>query len=79
MFLDDQLISNPPRLFQQQNYGGSAQISGNFTVDAAKALAVQLNAGALPVPINLISQPQLEQAWEHSLLSRVSLQGQLAQ
>jgi len=56
MVLDDQLISNPPPVVQQQITGGSAQISGNFTVDAAKALAVQLNAGALPVPINLISQ-----------------------
>jgi len=35
---------------------GSAIISGNFTIDEAKTLAQRLNAGALPVPIKLISQ-----------------------
>jgi len=35
--------------------GGQAQISGNFTIEEARALARNLNAGALPVPITLIS------------------------
>jgi protein-export membrane protein SecD len=35
---------------------GSAVISGDFTLDEAKTLAKRLNAGALPVPIKLISQ-----------------------
>lgn len=35
---------------------GSAVISGSFTIDSAKELAKRLNAGALPVPIKLISQ-----------------------
>ena len=35
---------------------GKAVISGNFTTNEAKALATRLNAGALPVPISLISQ-----------------------
>ncbi len=35
---------------------GSAVISGGFTKDEAKTLAQRLNAGALPVPIKLISQ-----------------------
>ncbi|MDP3056916.1 MAG: protein translocase subunit SecD [bacterium] len=35
---------------------GSAIISGNFTIEEAKTLAKRLNAGALPVPIKLISQ-----------------------
>ncbi len=38
---------------------GNAIISGNFTVDEAKALAVQLNAGALPVPVNILSQKNI--------------------
>ena len=33
-----------------------AIITGNFTVQDAKALATRLNSGALPVPIKLISQ-----------------------
>jgi preprotein translocase subunit SecD len=35
---------------------GMAQISGGFTVEEAKQLAIQLNAGALPVPISIIEQ-----------------------
>lgn len=35
---------------------GQAQISGNFTVKGAKQLARYLNEGALPVPVELISQ-----------------------
>lgn len=39
---------------------GKAVISGNFTVDEAKTLAQRLNAGALPVPIKLISQQTVD-------------------
>lgn len=35
---------------------GQAVISGSFTVDEAKQLAIQLNAGALPVPISVLEQ-----------------------
>jgi protein-export membrane protein SecD len=35
---------------------GNAVISGDFTIEEAKLLAKRLNAGALPVPIKLISQ-----------------------
>lgn len=35
---------------------GRAQISGAFTTEQARILVERLNAGALPVPINLISQ-----------------------
>lgn len=54
IFLDDQLISAP--VVQQEIDGGSAVISGQFTTDEAKNLSIELNAGALPVPIKLISQ-----------------------
>lgn len=37
-------------------YGGSAVISGDFTAEEAKQLAVQLSAGALPVPISILEQ-----------------------
>jgi preprotein translocase subunit SecD len=52
--LDNQIVSAP--VVQQQITGGTAQISGTFTIDEAKQVAVELNAGALPVPVNLISQ-----------------------
>lgn len=54
IFLDGQLISQPT--VQTAIIDGTAIISGNFTVDAAKQLATRLNSGALPVPIHLISQ-----------------------
>lgn len=56
MFLDGIPISWPPPVVQQEIIGGNAVISGQFTTDEAKNLAIQLNAGALPVPIKPISQ-----------------------
>lgn len=38
---------------------GQAQITGNFTTEEAKALSVQLNAGALPVPVSVLSQKNI--------------------
>jgi preprotein translocase subunit SecD len=38
---------------------GNAQITGKFTTEEAKALAVQLNAGALPVPVSVLSQKNI--------------------
>jgi len=35
---------------------GQAIITGGFTLDQAKQLSIQLNAGALPVPIQVLSQ-----------------------
>jgi preprotein translocase subunit SecD len=52
--LDDQIVSAP--VVQEKITGGDAQISGSFTVEEAKQLAIQLNAGALPVPINLVQE-----------------------
>ncbi len=56
MILDNQLISDPPPTVQERISGGKAQISGNFTLDQAKKLSIQLNAGALPVPIKLVEE-----------------------
>jgi protein-export membrane protein SecD len=54
IYIDGLLISAP--IVQETISGGKAQITGNFTIEEAKALARNLNAGALPVPIKLISQ-----------------------
>ncbi|MBU1348757.1 protein translocase subunit SecD [Patescibacteria group bacterium] len=54
IFLDNQPISVPT--VESEITGGQAVISGNFTIVEAKLLAQRLNAGALPVPINLIAQ-----------------------
>lgn len=54
IFLDKMMLSAPT--VQDEITDGSAVINGDFTLDEAKSLTIQLNAGALPVPIALISQ-----------------------
>jgi preprotein translocase subunit SecD len=54
IYIDGAPISEP--VVQEKISGGEARISGSFTIDEAKNLAKNLNAGALPVPITLISQ-----------------------
>ncbi len=54
IFLDSYPISVPT--VNSKITGGQAVISGGFSIEEAKLLAQRLNAGALPVPINLISQ-----------------------
>jgi protein-export membrane protein SecD len=54
IYIDGIPISAP--VVQEKISQGKAQISGSFTVEGAKVLARNLNGGALPVPINLISQ-----------------------
>ncbi len=53
MFLDGAPISVP--VINEPIPNGQAVISGNFTPESAKELARNLNYGALPVPIELIS------------------------
>ena len=53
MFLDGVPISIP--VINEAIPDGEAVISGNFTPESAKELARNLNYGALPVPIELIS------------------------
>lgn len=58
IFLDHQLISAPVIPIQYAETGitgGSAVISGNFTAQAAQELSIQLQSGALPVPVKITS------------------------
>ncbi|MBD2151190.1 protein translocase subunit SecD [Pseudanabaena sp. FACHB-1277] len=57
IFLDDKLISYPsvgPEFQGKGITGGRAVITGNFTLDTANELALQLRAGALPVPVEIV-------------------------
>lgn len=54
IFLDGEAITTP--VVSEPIYGGEATISGNFTIAEAKLLVQRLNAGALPVPIEVVSQ-----------------------
>ncbi len=52
--LDGKIISAPK--VNEKISGGNAQITGEFDIKEANALAIQLNAGALPAPIKIIEQ-----------------------
>ncbi len=54
IFLDGEAISIPR--VNEAIYGGQAVITGDFSLEEAKLLAQRLNAGALPVPVGLLSQ-----------------------
>lgn len=70
IFLDNYVISAPT--VDQKITGGNAVISGSFNLKDAKLLSQRLNAGALPVPINLVNQqivgPSLGQKSIHDSL-----------
>jgi preprotein translocase subunit SecD len=58
IFVDDLLISSPvvsAEYAKQGIQGGSAVISGNFTPQQANDLALQIRAGALPPPVEIVS------------------------
>lgn len=57
IFIDYFPISAP--VVQQPITDGNAVISGSFTVDEAKQLAISINSGALPVPIKLVAQSNI--------------------
>lgn len=54
VFLDNNLITAP--VVREKISGGKAQITGKFTPKEAKQLVERFNAGALPAPINLVTQ-----------------------
>src|SRR3989344_4154335 len=54
----DQSILYAPTV-QSEITTGDAIITGKFTIDEATFLATQLNAGALPVPIEILSQKNI--------------------
>jgi preprotein translocase subunit SecD len=52
--LDGKVLSAP--VIREPILGGRGQISGNFTVQSAKDLAVLLRSGALPAPLAIIEE-----------------------
>ena len=70
IYIDNILISAPT--VEEAISGGKAQITGSFTVKEAQEVARNLNAGALPLPISIISQESVGPT-----LGRVSLEKSL--
>lgn len=58
IFLDGQPISEP--VVNEPITNGNAVIQGNFSYNDAHLLAQRLNSGALPVPVQLLSQQTVD-------------------
>ncbi|HUQ12989.1 MAG TPA: protein translocase subunit SecD [Novosphingobium sp.] len=54
IILDGKVLSAPN--ISEPILGGSAKISGNFTVDTANQLAIALRSGALPVDLKVVEE-----------------------
>lgn len=66
IFLDGEIISSP--VVQQVITNGSAQITGDFSIEEAQVLVRDLNFGALPLPIELVSTQTIGPSLGHSTL-----------
>ena len=74
IILDGNVLSAP--VIQEEISNGEAQITGSFTLDQAKELVRNLNYGALPVPIELLSSQTIgatlgEQALKDGLFAGI--------
>ena len=70
VFLDDDLLIAPVSLAWIRD--GRSSITGNFSREEARTLAIQLEAGSLPVPLELIQESDVD-----ALLGSASLEKSL--
>ena len=73
--LDNQLIEAPK--VQQEIPNGSGVINGGFTTDTANQLSTELNAGALPVPLSILSSSIIEPTLGSTSLTKSLFAGAL--
>jgi protein-export membrane protein SecD len=73
IYLDNEPISVPT--VNEAIKDGKAVITGRFDITEAKTLSQRLNAGALPVPINLISQQTIGASLGSESLAKSLLAG----
>ncbi|HLH23702.1 MAG TPA: protein translocase subunit SecD [Chloroflexota bacterium] len=76
IFLDNQLLTAP--IVQEPITGGSGVIRGQFTLDQAKTLVIQLNAGALPVPVRVIQERTVDATLGGDSVRKSVIAGELA-
>lgn len=75
IYLDNELLTAPS--VDEPITGGKGYIRGNFTIDSARALAVQLNAGALPVPVHVILQQDVDATLGSDSIHKSVLAGEI--
>jgi len=74
IFLDNQPISTPTVQGVISNQG---EITGRFTLDEAKNLVIQMNAGALPVPVKVIEQRDVDATLGSDSVARSIIAGEI--
>ncbi|PIR43167.1 protein translocase subunit SecD [candidate division WWE3 bacterium CG10_big_fil_rev_8_21_14_0_10_32_10] len=57
IYLDEYILIAP--VIKSEIPTGEAYITGGFTLDSAKDIAIQINSGALPVPVSIVSQSRI--------------------
>lgn len=73
MVLDNTVIEAPT--VQEPILTGTAVINGQFTADQAKAISVQLRAGALPVPLSVLEQHEIGATLGNEYLQKILFAG----
>ncbi|MBM4443771.1 MAG: protein translocase subunit SecD [Chloroflexi bacterium] len=76
IFVDMELISSPT--IQQSKYEGSAVIEGDFTPKEARLLAIRLDSGALPVPLETLYSKEVSATLGEEFVDRAVLAGVIA-
>ncbi|MDY6852764.1 MAG: protein translocase subunit SecD, partial [Thermodesulfobacteriota bacterium] len=66
--LDGNVYSAP--VIQERIGGGRAQISGSFSLEEAKDLAIVLRAGALPAPVKILEERTVGPSLGHDSISQ---------
>lgn len=74
IFLDGQPISTPT---VQAVISDRGVIEGQFTLDEARNLAIQMNAGALPVPVEVVEQRDVDATLGSDSVTKSIMAGQI--
>ena len=79
IILDGEIVSNPTVDYNDYPGGidgrNGAQIEGNFSQDEAQTLATQINSGALPIQLEVISQKQVSATLGQESLDQALIAG----
>jgi preprotein translocase subunit SecD len=74
IFLDGQPISTPT---VQGIISTRGEITGRFTLEEARNIAIQMNAGALPVPVQVVEQRDVDATLGSDSVTKSILAGQI--
>jgi SecD/SecF fusion protein len=79
IILDGKIVSNPTVDYNDYPAGidgrNGAQIEGDFSQDEAQTLATQINSGALPIQLEVISQKQVSATLGQESLNQALIAG----